>query len=162
MKEKKIYCLSRQRRPQRVNALKTVPSSGEIGRWFYNFGVKRRAINKDQHRWKLTLFFKAAVKWSQHWFWWSFFWNEEYFINCFLLLRVSVLWKGLNILLYIFLEEEPRPCPKAAPLSVDCSSLASASPPFPDEQLPFTQGKSWKAKLVPQKQEMEEGKAHVP
>ena len=31
-----------------------------------------------------------------------------------------------------------------------CSSLVSASPPFPDEQLPFgTQGRSWRLRLIP-------------
>ena len=37
--------------------------------------------------------------------------------------------------LCVFLEEEPGPCPKAALLFLDCSSLVSASPPFSDEQL---------------------------
>ena len=48
------------------------------------------------------------------------------------LLGALVLQK---ILLCIFLEEEPGPCPKAALLSLDCPSLVSASPPFLDEQL---------------------------
>ena len=30
---------------------------------------------------------------------------------------------------------EPGPCPKAAVLFLDCSSLVSSTPPFPDEQL---------------------------
>ena len=37
-----------------------------------------------------------------------------------------------KVFLCIFLEEEPGPCPKAALLSLDCSSLVPASPPFPD------------------------------
>ena len=36
-----------------------------------------------------------------------------------------------DIVMYIP-QEEPGPCPKAALLSLDCSSLVSASPPFPD------------------------------
>ena len=35
----------------------------------------------------------------------------------------------------VSLEGEPGPCPEAALLSLDSSSLVSASPPFPDEQL---------------------------
>ena len=43
-----------------------------------------------------------------------------------------------------------RTCPRAALLSLDGSSLVSASPPFPDEQLPFgTQGRSWRLRLTP-------------
>ena len=45
------------------------------------------------------------------------------------------LWNNSKILLYIFLEDEPGPTPKAALLFLDCSSLVSASPPFPDQQL---------------------------
>ena len=48
------------------------------------------------------------------------------------LLGALVLQK---ILLCIFLEGEPGPCPKAALLSLDCSSMVSASPPFPDQPL---------------------------
>ena len=58
---------------------------------------------------------------------------EEFFIKSFFpLLGVLVLQKGSKILLCIFLEEEPGPCRKAALWSFDCSSLVSASPPFPD------------------------------
>ena len=39
------------------------------------------------------------------------------------------------ILLCASLEVEPGPCLKAALLSLDCSSLVFASPPFPEEQL---------------------------
>ena len=39
------------------------------------------------------------------------------------------------MLLCVSLEEEPGLCPKAALLFLDFSSLVSASPPFPDEQL---------------------------
>ena len=42
---------------------------------------------------------------------------------------VLVLQKESKILLHVFLEEEAGPCPKAALLSLDCSSLVSASPP---------------------------------
>ena len=59
--------------------------------------------------------------------------NEEFFIKRFFhLLGVLVLQKGSKTLLCIFLEEEPGPRPKAALWSLDCSSLVSASPPFPD------------------------------
>ena len=55
----------------------------------------------------------------------------------------SAIWMGAlgpaeelkDILLCIFLEEDPGPFPKAALLFLDCSSLVSASPPFPDSQL---------------------------
>jgi len=54
------------------------------------------------------------------------------------------------MILYIFFEEEPGPCPTAALLSLDCFSLVSASLPFPDEHLPLgTQGRSWSLKLTP-------------
>ena len=42
------------------------------------------------------------------------------------------LVKSSKILLCLSLEAEPGPCPKAEPLFLDCSSLISASPPFPD------------------------------
>jgi len=65
-------------------------------------------------------------------------------------LGVLVLLKGSKILLGIFLKEEPGPCPKAALLSPDGSSLVSASPPFPDEQRSFgAQRRSWRLKLIP-------------
>ena len=53
-------------------------------------------------------------------------------VNIFHLLGVLVLQKSSKILLCIFLEEEPRPCPKATLLFLDCSSLVSASPLFPN------------------------------
>ena len=40
--------------------------------------------------------------------------------------------EDIQILLSVSLEEKPGPCPKAAPLFLDGSSLVSASPPFPD------------------------------
>ena len=40
-----------------------------------------------------------------------------------------------KILLCLFLEEESGTCPKPALLFLDGSSLVSASPPFPDQQL---------------------------
>jgi len=39
-------------------------------------------------------------------------------------LGILILQKNSKILLCIFLEEDPRPCPKAALLSLDCSSLS--------------------------------------
>ena len=45
---------------------------------------------------------------------------------------ILVLQKNSKVLLSVFLEEEPGPCPKFALLILDCSSLVSASPPFPD------------------------------
>ena len=48
---------------------------------------------------------------------------------------VSVQQQNAKLLLCIFLEEGPGCCPKAALLSLEGSSLVSASPPFPDEQL---------------------------
>ena len=56
--------------------------------------------------------------------------NEE--CNIFHLLGVLVLQKSSKILLCVSLEVEPGPCPKAALLFLDCSSLVSESPPFPD------------------------------
>ena len=53
-------------------------------------------------------------------------------VNIFHLLGVLFLQKNSKILLYVSLEVEPEPCPKAALLFLDCSSLVSASPPFPD------------------------------
>ena len=57
--EKDFYCFARQRRVQQANALQTVPPLGEMGRCFYNLGVKNSTAHKDQGRGKLSLFFKA-------------------------------------------------------------------------------------------------------
>ena len=56
-------------------------------------------------------------------------------LNIFHLLGILVLQKSSKILLCVSLEVEPGPCPKPALLCPDCSSLVSASPPFPDQQL---------------------------
>ena len=53
------------------------------------------------------------------------------FLSCFHLLGVLVLQKHSKIVLCVFLEEEPGPCPKAALLFLDSSPLFSASPPSP-------------------------------
>ena len=58
---------------------------------------------------------------------WSSFQNKEGFINIFHWLGVLVRGKNSKILLRIFLEEGPGPCPKAALLFPNCSSL----PPLP-------------------------------
>ena len=55
-----------------------------------------------------------------------------FLLSGFHLLGVLVLQKNSKILLCIFLEEEPGPCPKFALLFLDSSSLVSASPPFHD------------------------------
>ena len=52
-------------------------------------------------------------------------------VNIFHLLGVLVLPKSAKILLRVSLKAEPGPCPKAALLFLDYSSLVSASPPFP-------------------------------
>ena len=56
-------------------------------------------------------------------------------LSGFHMLMVLVLQRNSKILLCIFLEEEPGPCPKSALLFLDRSSLVSAFPPFPDYQL---------------------------
>ena len=43
-----------------------------------------------------------------------------------------LMMQNSKVFLSIVLEEEPGPCPKAALLFLDGSSLVSASPPFPD------------------------------
>ena len=53
-------------------------------------------------------------------------------VNIFHLLGVLVLQKSAKIFLCVSLEAEAGPCPKAALLFLDYSSLVSASPPFPD------------------------------
>ena len=53
---------------------------------------------------------------------------------------VLVLQKESKILLHVFLEEEAGPCPKAALLSLDCSSLVSASPPSQISHCPLKLG----------------------
>ena len=77
-------------------------------------GIRIRALNKDQGRGKLATFSKlfsgprtgsGGPPSSQ---------NEECVIKDFYSLAVLVLQKGSNILLCIFVEEEPEPCPKAA------------------------------------------------
>ena len=61
MEEKKIALLLCQTKGAAASyALKTVPTLGEIGRWFYSLGVKNRAANNGQYRCKLSLFFKAG------------------------------------------------------------------------------------------------------
>ena len=59
---------------------------------------------------------------------------KEYFIKQFF-----QFWWGfsseerlIDIVIYIFLEEEPEPCHKAALLSLECFSLISTCPTFPD------------------------------
>ena len=47
-------------------------------------------------------------------------------------MRTPVLCKSSKILFCLSLEEESHPCPKAALLFPDCSSLVAASPPFLD------------------------------
>ena len=53
-------------------------------------------------------------------------------VNVFCWLGVLVLQKSSKVLSRVPLEEEAGPCPKAALLFPDCSTLVSASPPFPD------------------------------
>ena len=60
------------------------------------------------------------------------FWKEDCFINLFHLLGGLVLRTNSKILLSRLLEEEPGPCPKAALLCLNLSSLVPLSPPFPD------------------------------
>ena len=72
-----------------------------------------------------------------------FFQMKNQLHQVFHLLEVLVLQRGSKILLHIFLEEEPGSCSKSALRSLDGSSLVSASPPFPVEQLPF---RAWKAR----------------
>ena len=97
--------------------------------------MENRAADKDPCRGKLALSFIAGVEWPP----------GEVLVVLLLprvknpsiklffdLLGVLVLQKDSKILLCTFLKEEPGLCPKPAPLSLDCSSLASASLPFPD------------------------------
>ena len=58
--------------------------------------------------------------------------SSSIIVNIFHLLGVLVLQKSSKILLHVSLEAEPGSCPKAALLFLDCSSLFSVSPPFPD------------------------------
>ena len=59
---------------QQTDTLKTVPPPWKrVGGGFIVWGVTDRATDKDQGRCKLSLFFKAGVKWTRDWFWWSFF-----------------------------------------------------------------------------------------
>ena len=92
-------------------------------------------------------------------------WNEKSFIKWFFhLLGTSVLQKGSKTLFCIFLKEEPERCFKAALLCLDGSSQVSASPPFPDEQLPFgNSGKGMEAEAYSLKTSNGgQGKACVP
>ena len=56
-------------------------------------------------------------------------------VNICHLLGVLVLQKSSEMLSCVSLEGEPGSCLKAALLFLGCSSLVSASPPFPDWQL---------------------------
>ena len=53
-------------------------------------------------------------------------------VNIFHLLEILILKKSSNMLFCVSLEAEPGSCPKAALLFLDCSSVISASLPFPD------------------------------
>ena len=122
-KRNSFIALPGRGRSQQASASKTVPPLGENKRWFFSLWVTNRAADKDQGRCTPAAFSKAGD---------PPFWNEECFITIFHFLGVSVWWKVAKTLLPIFLEEEPGLCPEAAVLSLDGSSLVSASPPFPD------------------------------
>ena len=107
MRKKELYCFARQRR---VFALKTVSPWERWGGGFRVWGVKNRAADRMRA--------EASLRCFQSWgsvVWWSSFWNKEDFINIFHLLGGLVLRKNSKILLCMFLEEGPEPCPKAAP-----------------------------------------------
>ena len=53
-------------------------------------------------------------------------------VTIFHMVRVLVLQKSSKILLYVSLGAEPGSCPKTALFLLECSSLFSVSPPFPD------------------------------
>ena len=87
-------------------------------------------------------------------------------VNIFHLLKVLVLQKSSKILLGISLERATGPCPKAALLFLDCSSLCSATPSLPwlanvctwPLELRDSHG-DWS--LFPKKQEMGDTKVFV-
>ena len=60
-KKKLALLLCQAKESTEVNALKTVPSLGEIRKWFYSLEVENRAKDKDQGRYKNVFFFKAGV-----------------------------------------------------------------------------------------------------
>ena len=75
-------------------------------------------------------------KWeSSSAFWFQLVWSlpacGQHAVN-FSHLVGEYLQNSSKILLCIFLEGEPGPCPKAALLFLDCSSHVSVSPPFPN------------------------------
>jgi len=57
-KKKNLYCFARQRRPQQANALKTVPSTGRLGRGFIVSEWKIGPQIRVKGRGKLAFFFK--------------------------------------------------------------------------------------------------------
>ena len=69
-------------------------------------------------------------------FWFQPVWGlracGQHRVNLFHLVEVSVSAKQLKDVLMCILEGESGPCPKAALLFLDCSSLVSSSPPFPN------------------------------
>ena len=87
--------------------------------------VENRATDKDQGRCKLFILLQS----------WYLVAPGLVLLSYFHLLGVLVLQKNSEILLHILLEEKPGPCPKVVLLFLDCSSLLSASPPFPDQKL---------------------------
>ena len=89
-------------------------------------GIENRTTDKDQFRGSLALFSKLVFNSLV-----VFFPNEEYFINIFHLLWVFSLQKNSKILLSIFFEEGPGPCPKAALLFVDFFSRGLHIPSLP-------------------------------
>ena len=72
-------------------------------------------------------------------------------VNIFHLFRVLVLQKSSEILLY--LPRGTRTLPQGCTVVFAHSSLVSASPPFPDQQLfepvLWNQGRSWRLSLFP-------------
>ena len=142
-----------------------------LGGSFIVWGVENRAADRDQGRGKLALSFKTDVQWS-----------ARLVLVVLLLSRMkktsstssSICWgfqfcrKGSRILLYIFLKEETGPCPKAALLSLDCSSLVSSIPSLPWDQQLFepalrNSGKVMQAEAYCLKaRDRGHGKAYVP
>ena len=128
-----LYCFAGQRGSQWANALKTVcPNLQGLVR---SFIVMIQRAGHDQ------LMDSLLTGW-----WWgkwesasSTSWFQPVWGLCACGQHTSSTWWGFQylqdsskVLLCISLEGEPGPCPKVVLLFLDCSSLVSAFPPFPD------------------------------
>ena len=110
--------------PQRL-----CPHLGEMGRWFYSVGSEKQGCRSGSGERQACLVFKAGVQGSSSG-------NEGCSIHVFHVLGISVLQKNQRPY-HLYSSgrgQDPAPGLRCGPWTGPCSS---ASPPFPDVNLPF-------------------------